>query len=209
MQIISHRGFWLEEQEKNSSKAFIRSFISGFGLETDVRDHNGALVISHDPPQGKCLSLENFIALYQEHASGSLPLALNIKADGLQNQLKETLRKHNIDNYFVFDMSAPDTLLYLQAGLKIFTRQSEIEPEPICYPQADGVWLDCFNHEWMEPKDIKTHLTVGKKACLVSPELHKRPYEEFWQTIKTSGLHLTNGLMLCTDFPQLAKDFFQ
>ena len=46
MKIISHRGFWKESKEKNSEAAFKRSFENGFGLETDIRDYNGDLVVS-------------------------------------------------------------------------------------------------------------------------------------------------------------------
>lgn len=38
MIIISHRGFWKNIEEKNSIKAFERSFINSYGLETDLRD---------------------------------------------------------------------------------------------------------------------------------------------------------------------------
>ncbi len=207
MEILSHRGFWLEAGEKNNEAAFIRSFINGFGLETDLRDQHGELVIAHDLPQGECMSFDRFAKLYAEHAAKAYPLALNIKADGLQQLLKAALDKHRIDNYFVFDMSAPDTLVCLNAGLQVFTRQSEIEPEPICYAQACGVWIDCFYQEWMDAEDITGHLQAGKQVCLVSPELHRRPHEDFWQFLKTNGLHEAEQLMLCTDFPQAAKDF--
>ena len=42
-----------------------------------------------------------------------LPLALNIKSDGLQVKLKNLLELYNIQNYFVFDMSAPEEIQLL------------------------------------------------------------------------------------------------
>ena len=51
MQIISHRGFWKSKNEQNTIISFQRSFENGFGIETDIRDLNGKLVISHDIPQ--------------------------------------------------------------------------------------------------------------------------------------------------------------
>ena len=50
MIIISHRGYWIQPAEKNTEEAFSRSFERGMGTETDVRDHRGELVISHDMP---------------------------------------------------------------------------------------------------------------------------------------------------------------
>lgn len=38
MKILSHRGFWLKNSEKNKQEAFKRSFDANFGLETDIRD---------------------------------------------------------------------------------------------------------------------------------------------------------------------------
>jgi glycerophosphoryl diester phosphodiesterase len=45
MKIMSHRGYWRGEDEKNTTTAFSRSFDLGFGTETDVRDALGQLVI--------------------------------------------------------------------------------------------------------------------------------------------------------------------
>ena len=50
IQIISHRGFWKNDEEKNTLEAFQKSFSNGFGIETDIRDLDGRIVISHDVP---------------------------------------------------------------------------------------------------------------------------------------------------------------
>ena len=46
MIILSHRGFWKTKDEKNTITSFKRSFDCGFGTETDLRDHDGEIVIS-------------------------------------------------------------------------------------------------------------------------------------------------------------------
>ena len=129
MIILSHRGYWKEPAEKNTKAAFVRSFALGFGTETDFRDHNGALVISHDMPRGGEITAAAFFALYAQHGRG-LPLALNIKADGLQADLQALLAKYDIpaSDYFVFDMAVPDALGYLRREMPAFTRKSELEP---------------------------------------------------------------------------------
>ena len=38
MKILAHRGFWMNESEKNSREAIKRAFDYGFGIETDLRD---------------------------------------------------------------------------------------------------------------------------------------------------------------------------
>jgi hypothetical protein len=41
MQILSHRGYWQHPSEKNTEAAFRRSFLLGYGTETDIRDRDG------------------------------------------------------------------------------------------------------------------------------------------------------------------------
>jgi glycerophosphoryl diester phosphodiesterase len=208
MIILSHRGYWRNPEEKNSDRAFIRSFQLGFGTETDIRDKNQDLVIAHDPAGEDNMTLSNFFDLYNQFDTNPL-LALNIKADGLQLLLKQLIDKHNINNYFVFDMSVPDALGYLKHGLKTFTRQSEYEPQPNFYEQASGVWLDEFHQHWINETTIAQHIQSEKQICIVSPELHRRTYDSEWQHYKEIEQRLgINNLMLCTDFPETAQSFF-
>ena len=143
MVILSHRGLWENEKEKNSLEAFKKSFKNDFGTETDIRDYKGELVISHDIADSNAMRVRDFFELYNQY-DGRLPLALNIKADGLQAKLKELISEYNIANYFVFDMSVPDGLQYLKQNIQTFTRQSEYEKESSFYSEACGIWLDEF-----------------------------------------------------------------
>ena len=208
MIIISHRGFWINDSEKNTTEAFRRSFSLGYGVETDVRDMNGELVISHDPANRNCMSLEFFFQLYLQY--GARPtLAINIKSDGLQKELKRQLTKFGIENYFVFDMAVPDGLLYLRQGMISYTRQSEYEQNPSYYEAANGIWLDEFNGHWLTDDIIEGHISAGKAVCIVSPELHKRPYSHEWTHYRNLEKKIgADRLMLCTDFPQKATEFF-
>ena len=207
MQIISHRGFWTDESEKNTVSAFRRAFTMDFGVETDFRDRNGHLVISHDPPNNEALTAEAFFEIYHESGCRS-PLALNIKADGLQGLLCELLDGHGIDNYFVFDMSVPDALAYHRGGFCTFTRQSEWEPQPSFYAEAHGVWMDTFISDWIDETSVDGHLREGKRVCLVSPELHRRNHLSFWNRLKEMECLCDDRLMLCTDYPEDARRYF-
>jgi hypothetical protein len=206
MIIISHRGYWIDKSEKNTSLSFNRSFRLGFGTETDLRDFNGNLVISHDIPNENAILIDDFFKLYTSQ-SNSL-LALNIKSDGLQSILKNKLEEFSIQNYFVFDMSVPDTLGYINNGTRFFSRQSEYEMMPIFYDQADGIWLDSFNKEWFDLELIINHIKNGKKVAIVSSELHGRDQMGLWNFLKTSNLYKEEKLILCSDFPELASNFF-
>lgn len=207
MQIISHRGYWKNNAEKNSETAFRRALKLGFGIETDIRDYKGNLVISHDLPGETALSLENFLGLYQLYGNDEI-LALNIKADGLQELLKKKLSEFKIKNYFVFDMAIPDMLLYLRERMLVFTRLSEYELSPVFYENITGVWIDCFEKDWISKLEIIQHLEAGKKVCLVSPEIHQRDYQNLWLKLLKWEMYDYENLMLCTDFPELGRNFF-
>ena len=208
MVVLSHRGYWRKAEEKNTREAFERSFTMGFGTETDIRDHNSKLVISHDMPNANPMPLEVFFEIYKGHRA-FLPLALNIKADGLQSELERLLTEYQIENYFVFDMAVPDGLLYAKQKFRTFTRHSEYEPMPPYYELAHGVWLDEFNGHWLTDEVIEQHLAQQKDLCIVSPDLHKRNYQEEWQHYRQLEAKIgKDKIMICTDFPEQAQEYF-
>ena len=49
--VLAHRGIFNCEKEKNSQRALSMALVNGFGIETDIRDLGGRIVISHDPPE--------------------------------------------------------------------------------------------------------------------------------------------------------------
>jgi len=205
MIILSHRGYWKEPTERNQRAAFERSFDGGFGTETDLRDCLGKIVIAHDMPRGGEMTFEEVLQIMNGR---NLPLALNIKADGLAEAILELLTKYNHTNYFTFDMSIPDMVAQVKRGVRVFTGLSDIAPVPAMWEQSSGVWLDCFNSDWYGSEKLDELLGTGKSVCLVSADLHKRDTAEQWKTIsKTSGLK-NDRLMLCTDKPMEAREFF-
>lgn len=208
MVILSHRGYWKDTIEQNKVVAFERSFSLGIGTETDIRDYNGELVISHDIADRECISVNKFFEIYNNHGD-NVPLALNIKADGLQTKLMESLERYNITNYFVFDMSVPDAIQYIKKGLHSFTRGSEYERVPSFYANACGIWLDEFYSHWIDEAVIAKHLSEKKQICIVSPDLHKRNYMNEWRHYKKieKSLGISN-LMICTDHVEEAMRFF-
>ena len=206
MEIIAHRGFWKKEEEKNKKEAFVRAREEQIGTETDFRDYEQKLVVSHNVADSTCMSADDFFAMYKNQ---KYTLALNVKADGIQQLLKESLKKNNITNYFCFDMSIPDTLEYINSDLKFFARESEYETINNLYEKADGVWADGFeSDDWITKEYIRNHRKKGKKVCIVSPDLHKRDYTKLWERINDKEILIDDGVILCTDYPDKAKEFF-
>lgn len=205
MKIISHRGYWREAHEKNQPVAFHRSFDLGFGTETDIRDSGRELVIAHDMPSGREIKLTEMLDIL---AGRDLTLAVNIKADGLARALAAIMNERRVTGWFTFDMSFPETLIQSRIGVPFFTRVSDYERTPLLYEPARGVWLDAFDSDWYGWDDVETFLRDSKQVCLVSPELHARPYRERWESLARSSLRRHPSLILCTDLPEEAQALF-
>lgn len=210
MKLIAHRGFWTIPYKKNSFDAIELAFKNNFGVETDIRDFNGKLVIAHDVAVVHNILLKSILQNYKLQNLETC-LALNIKADGLSELLKEQLIEYNICNYFVFDMSIPETLKYLKLNMNVFLRLSEYEKEinPILYNLCTGIWLDAFNTTWYSAETIDKHLNCNKKIAIVSCELHERNYEKLWELILFNNWHKNENIMLCTDVPLIAQNYFK
>lgn len=202
MRILAHCGYWTKPEERNSVAAFARAFALGFGAETDVRDSLGQLVIAHDLPLGGEMELDAFLHLARRRV---LPLALNIKSDGLAVPLARAMRGYQ-GEWFVFDMSVPDLRAHLAAGNPVYTRLSDIEPRPACLEACEGVWLDSFEGQWFGRTVIEDLLARGKRVCVVSPELHGRDPSALWASLRRLATH--PGLALCTDQPEQAMQHF-
>ena len=217
MHILAHRGLWNKDSEKNSIKSFKLSFDKSFGIETDLRDFQGSLVISHDPVinNNNILSFENFLKLYRESKSKEM-LALNIKSDGIISKAESLLKDFQITNYFFFDMSIPQLIEAKRNNInKIFCRHSEYESTEKVLNLTSGVWLDSFDGFHQNLHELILYF-LNKKifVAIVSPELHIKDHKlmyDCWEKIKSLNLseQSQNMLMLCTDNPLIARDYFK
>lgn len=162
-------------------------------------------MISHNFAISDQPGLEDLLRIYQEEKTRAT-LALNIKADGLQGMLKELLDSYRIENYFVFDMSVPEQVVYMKEGFCTYARQSEYEKKISLYKRADGIWMDGFEQDWMTQELISEHLKNGKKIGIVSSEIHGRQEQKLWSLLKK--FKDDSRVMLCTDKPLEAKGYF-
>lgn len=208
MKILAHRGYWNDQIKPNSPQALHAALMHGYGLESDIRDYQGKLVISHNIAEETSQDAGEVFRWLHERQD-QFCFAINIKADGLKDLIQKQLTENHIQNYFLFDMSVPQMVEFQQMGLTCFTRQSEVEPEPVMYETAAGVWVDSFGgNDWIDEALLNRHISAGKKVCLVSPELHKRGHLPFWNRLQTFQIDW-DRVMLCTDIPDEAADFFE
>jgi hypothetical protein len=207
--LIAHRGWWQTRTARNTRASFLAAWAAGYGVETDIRDHLSRLVISHDMPRGNEQPFEQFLDDYVA-AGRRGTLALNMKADGLADDVQAACAARGINDFFCFDMAIPDARAYLQLGMPVFARVSELEPVTAFTALCRGIWLDAFESCRFDGTDIRSWLAAGRDVCIVSPELHGRDPADVWSRLGTMpearGFHdapstSLGRLMLCTDLP--------
>lgn len=207
IEVLGHRGIWKTKGEQNTLHALSECFKYGCGIETDIRDCNSDIVISHDIPSGKEPLLSQLLETYKDSKSNNT-LALNIKSDGLQEHVSDLFKKYEVDDFFLFDASIPDTLSSFKHKLRSYIRFSEYETCDILLDEAVGVWLDQFQSQWFNNGTIREFLEQNKNVCVVSSELHGRDHQQTWETIKEVEHIGTGRLQICTDFVLKAKEYF-
>lgn len=191
--IYCHRGFWASVEQQNAAEAFENAIRSGFGIETDIRDHQGSIVISHDPVGSSFVKLDIL-------SKTSTPIALNLKADGLikigEIAIEQYLRNQGS---FVFDGSIPEMLKYRERNLPHALRLSEYEREVAWLSQY--IWLDAFESDWWIKEDTLKFLTEKHFVVVVSPELHGRSKSRVWEIVSAEMINGNPNLGICTDYP--------
>ncbi len=205
MKIIAHRGLWNRREEGNTIESFREAFMRGYGIETDIRDYGGRLVVSHNVAAETAFDLEDVLKIYSDMGCGSA-LALNIKADGLQKLLWEELVKYRIENYFVFDMSVPEQVVFHKKKFRVFTRMSEYETVPVLLERSQGIWMDEWEKSWISAQVIQKFRDEKKIVAVISPEIHGREREFLWNELKR--FEHDQEVLLCTDIPIKAEEFF-
>ena len=164
MKIICHRRNTLEELQATPKV---------YGVEVDVRSDGGELIIHHDALNPGPL-FKDWVAHYK-HAG---PLILNVKEDGLEATLMETMEASNIEDYFFLDQSFPSLVKWANRGEKrCAIRVSEFESVETALSLAgkiDWVWVDCFHAFNLTKKDAGRLQRAHFNLCLVSPELQGR-----------------------------------
>jgi len=203
VQIVAHRGVWQTPEQGNQWPALAGAWSQRWGVETDIRDYRGELIVHHDVPPASLTAPTRLSEVLAGFVRAGQPawLALNIKSDGLAEAIAAAAQPLGLSRYFCFDMSIPDSLPYLRRGVPVFVRQSEYELEPALYEQAAGIWLDSFSSDWFSAELIRQHLRRGKHVCVVSPELHRRDPLRVWSSVAEAAASASDHaqLMICTD----------
>jgi glycerophosphoryl diester phosphodiesterase len=200
MKMIAHRGVWTPSRSENSLPALLDALNRGFAIETDIRQHEGEIVLSHDPVRvpNPVATLEDLLKQAQLFPRNLI--FLNVKEDGLLPLLQRSKPWERHETVF-FDMSTPELVRYSKIIPKqnLATRWSDLECEPVLYSKCDWLWVDCFEQEIsFGHADAKKYLTE-KRLVFVSPQLHGRAAGRFLGEVELLERELQREMHVCLD----------
>ena len=160
MEYIAHR--------INRIKA-LKKIPKEYGVELDLRDFGGRLVLQHEP----FMDGEDFAEYLKHYDHGTM--ILNIKSERIERKVLELVQKYNIKDYFFLDSSFPMIYSLSKSGEKnIALRFSEFEGIDTILNmkgKIDWIWVDCFSKLPIDNENYNLLKQHGFKFCLVSPEL--------------------------------------
>ena len=192
MEVIIHRRNTIQELMSTSTK---------YGVEIDLRAFKDRLVVQHDPfIQGE--DFEEWIKFYK-HGT----LILNIKEEGIEQEVINILKKNNIEKFFLLDQSFPYLIKLIKSGeYRTALRISKFESINNAFNlelKTKWIWMDYFERFYYKQEDVQKLKSYGYQICLVSPEL--LGYEKK-ETIKIRQKIINEDFFIdavCTKFPDL------
>lgn len=199
--IYCHRGIWECKENQNTTSAIAAAVDRGMAVETDIRDLNGELVISHDAPSSPNNDVLDLLKL-------NATTALNIKSDGLLKlDFPSVQRLLKGVNSFAFDGSIPEMLNFRKANLPHALRISEYEQELSW--ETPYIWLDAFISDWWIEGELLNKFSEKHFVVVVSPELHGRQHLKVWDKVIEQISDGNHNLGVCTDLPDEFLRAFQ
>lgn len=202
MEILSHRAN--AATARDGSLGWEECFQRGWGVEVDVRDRNGEVVVSHSPcADGSTPPRLDELYAAWARSSTRPTVALNVKAAELHTLLDVAIPS----NWFWFDHAVPDLTEQLKAGLRCYARASDVEPELVRLDGVAGVWVDALKGSYPEREKILDWLSAGYQVAFVSPELHGRAHQAAWAQWREFADN--SAVSLCTKFPEEASEYFR
>jgi len=174
-----------------------------YGVEIDLRSQNLEIIMSHDPYTSDSILFSEWIKSYRHSM-----LVLNIKEEGIEQQVFEIINKANIENFFCLDQSFPFIVKTLAGGEnRTAFRVSDFESvntlekaSQISQLTPNWVWIDSFTGNWEHLADMQKIKSMGYKVCIASPELHQRNLELELEFISRL-VDVSQIDAVCTKFP--------
>lgn len=191
--IYAHRGMWESVDNQNTLDSCLLAKKHDFGVELDVRSNFGNLYLSHDQDKSRTTNL------FSEVMNLRVPIAINLKEDGLLKRISKMSNLMKVPGTFVFDGSLPEMVQARKMGISHALRISEYEEKLPWDP--DFVWLDSFESDWWVNSESIFDMFAKQNVVVVSPELHGRESGEVWHYLKSITKSKNLKIGICTDEP--------
>ena len=140
------------------------------GIEFDIRDTGGMIVVQHDPFLGGQLFTD-----FLKFCPSNKFYIVNVKSEGIERRAIADLEAHRITQFFLLDCSIPMMVRLGKMGeRRLAVRLSEYESLSTVEamgPFVSWVWVDVFTQLPLTNAIETSIRTYGLKLCLVSPEL--------------------------------------
>ena len=205
-EILAHRGLWRNDlNSQNTIKSLEDALESGFGIELDVRDFKGSIVISHGPCVDSPVYLEDFFSKVNLERYKSNSIYFNVKSDGLLEIISPEMLTlmQNSSNFYFFDMSVPEFIKYSELGLNVVARLSEYEKSVSFISPKVPLLVDAFHEDWWISENIIEDFHNHNSICFISPELHQRDVVLAWEKFAYINKVFPRPIFhICTDFPE-------
>jgi hypothetical protein len=158
MIIIKHRVNSISQIKKTPEK---------YGVEIDLRSDKKSIYLQHDPFM-KGVKFQKWIKYYKHNL-----LVLNVKEEGLENNIIKILKKNKIKNFFFHDQTF-SSLLKNKKKTKTSIRHSEFEEikeKKYIFKYIKWLWIDHFTKFSLDTSFYNFLKRNKVKICIVSPEL--------------------------------------
>lgn len=159
-----------------------------YGVEIDIRSNGKNLYLHHDPYK-KGESFIKWLRYYNHNV-----IVLNVKEEGLEDQIIKILKKRNIKNFFFHDQTF-STMLKNMNNTNVSIRYSEFEDLKkmnFLFKKIKWLWIDNFTKIEIKKKFFHYLKKKKVKICLVSPELismnRKREIKKLHSYLKKNRL---------------------
>lgn len=140
-----------------------------FGIELDLRVHDGAIVCAHD-----AFEPGPTMEAYFPHLRDR-PLILNVKCEGIVEAVLDCCRRNGLEDFFFLGLGLSDTVKLVRAGeRRVANYHSQYHHPEAPLPwegRIDWLWIDAYDRYPVHP-DVWPRLSESFKLCIGSPELY-------------------------------------
>jgi len=200
--LFSHRGFWKEDSQQNTTEAIIAAFSSGFDVEVDLRvNSSNELVVGHDIAQE--IRWEEVLSCPKRKM-----IAFHVKEKGLANKIWDLIGDMDYLEYVIFGVSEEEMALYV--GLFgydsiAFEYNAGDDFSTVYESKNKIIWIAELDGKKVSKKELILLKSLDKIIYVVTQDCHAGDMLLFGIRINMYAEGFIDGI--CTDNPNVIKHY--